>query len=80
MYFHNSLRYSLLNKQLSSSQRCGAIEKYIAREARTKKQEMELLEDDIEWVKDRGKNSTISETSGIGKHKKHLLLFHRRLI
>ena len=35
----------------------GASEKYIVREARTKKQEMELLEYGFEWVKDRGKTA-----------------------
>jgi hypothetical protein len=63
MYFHNSLRYILLYKQLSSSQRCGAIEKYIVREARTKKQEMELLEDDIEWVKIEAKIALYRKTA-----------------
>jgi hypothetical protein len=54
---HNSLRYVLLYKQLSRSRRSGASEKYIVREARTKKQEMELLEYGFEWVKDRGKTA-----------------------
>jgi len=31
------------------------VEKYIVREAKTKKHEMELFEDGFEWVKDRGK-------------------------
>jgi integrase len=54
---HNSLRYVLLYKQLSRARRSGAAEKYIVREARTKKEEIALLEDGFEWVKDRGKTS-----------------------
>ena len=52
---HNSLRYVLPYKQSSRARRCGATEKYIVREASTKKQEMELPEDGFEWGKDRGK-------------------------
>lgn len=54
---HNSLRYVLLYKQLSKARRYGATEKYIVKEAKTKKQEIELLEDGFEWVKDRGKTA-----------------------
>ncbi len=54
---HNSLRYVLLYKQLSRVRKHGAGEKYIVREAHTKKEEIELLQDGFEWVKDRGKTS-----------------------
>jgi hypothetical protein len=54
---HNSLRYVLLYKQLSRARKHGALDKYIVREAHTKKEEIELLEDGFEWVKDRGKTS-----------------------
>jgi len=54
---HNSLRYVLLYKQLSKNRKNGAVDKYIVREARTKKEEIALLEDGFEWVKDRGKTS-----------------------
>jgi integrase len=54
---HNSWRYVLLYKQLSKARRYGATEKYIVKEAKTKKQEIELLEDGFEWVKDRGKTA-----------------------
>ena len=52
---HNSLRYVLLYKQLSRVRRNGSGDKYIVREARTKKEEIELLQDGFNWVKDRGK-------------------------
>ncbi len=54
---HNSLRYVLLYKQLSRARTHGSEEKYIVREAYTKKEEIELLQDGFEWVKDRGKTS-----------------------
>jgi integrase len=54
---HNSLRYVLLYKQLSRTRTHGTGDKYIVREARTKKEEIALLQDGFEWVKDRGKTS-----------------------
>jgi integrase len=54
---HNSLRYVLLYKQLSKSRKHGTEDKYIVREAHTKKEEMLLMEDGFEYVKDKGKTS-----------------------
>jgi hypothetical protein len=54
---HNSLRYVLLYKQLSRVHPSSAAEKYIVREAHTKKEGIALLEDGFEWVKDRAKTS-----------------------
>ena len=45
---HNSLRYVLLYKQPSRGRKHGAVDKYIVREAHTKKEEIELLEDGFE--------------------------------
>jgi hypothetical protein len=56
---HNSLRYVLLYKQLSRTRRSGATEKYIVREAHTKKEEIALLEDGFEWSKTEAKPSFI---------------------
>ncbi len=54
---HNSLKYVLLYKQLSKARKHGAVDKYIVREAKTKKDEIALLEDGFEYVKDSGKVS-----------------------
>jgi integrase len=51
---HNSLRYVLLYKQLSKARRNAHGEKYIVREAKTKKGSMELLADGFEYVMDKG--------------------------
>lgn len=54
---HATLRYVLLYKQLSKALKYGTKNKYIVREATTKKEEKELIEDGFEYVKDKGKYS-----------------------
>lgn len=54
---HNSLRYVLLYKQLSKARRCGSGDKYIVREARTKRAAKDLMEDGFEYVMDKGGSS-----------------------
>ena len=44
----------LLYKQLSKVRRCGAVEKYIVKEAKNKKDAKSLLEDGFEYVMDKG--------------------------
>ncbi len=51
---HTSLKYVLLYKQLSRARRLGGGEGYIVREARTKAEEISLLADGFDYVKDSG--------------------------
>jgi len=51
---HTSLKYVLLYKQLSRARRLGGGEGYIVREAKTRAEEISLLADGFDYVKDSG--------------------------